>query len=296
MRKKRAGRPLQWHPAFYAGIQIELAEDAENLAFENEHQLGTKPKMIDILIVKKNAEIPVKKNIGQIFRKHNIIEYKSLTDSLTIDDFYRVYGYTCFYKADTNTNDSILIEDLTITFVCSKYPRKLMKHWQRSRHYEICQAEPGIYRIGGDVIPMQLLILPRLSEDENLWLSGLGKPLKETQTAKRLLREYEKHKNETLYRSVMDIIVKANAGKFQEVKEEMCDALMELMKDEIKDKLDEAKAGGETRGEANGLKALVDVLKGLSLDFDSAYQAIIQTETYAKVTKKQVMAHWRQTN
>lgn len=125
-----------------------------------------------------------------------------------------------------------------------------------------------------------------LAEDaENLWLSGLGKKIEEKRTAERLLGEYDKHKNETLYRSVMDIIVKANVEKFREVKEEMCEA---LMKDEIKDQLDEA----ETRGEANGLKALVDVLKGLSLDFDSAYQAIIQTETYAKVTKKQMMAQW----
>lgn len=33
---------LQWHPAFYAGLQIELEEDRENLIFENEHQLSTK--------------------------------------------------------------------------------------------------------------------------------------------------------------------------------------------------------------------------------------------------------------
>lgn len=160
-----------------------------------------------------------------------------------------------------------------------------MKHWQKNRQYEICQKEPGIYYIKGDVIPIQLLILPRLSEEENLWLSGLGKKIEETRTAERLLNEYEKHKDETLYRSVMDIIVKANVKKFQEVKEEMCDALMELMKDELNE--------AEIKGESNGLKALVTVLKNLSLDFDSAYQAIIQTETYAKVTKKQVMTYWR---
>lgn len=40
---------LQWHPAFYAGLQIELAEEAQYLEFENEHQLGTKPKEIDVL-------------------------------------------------------------------------------------------------------------------------------------------------------------------------------------------------------------------------------------------------------
>ena len=44
---------LQWHPAFYAGIQIEFAEEAEKLQFENEHQLSKKPLGIDVLIIKK---------------------------------------------------------------------------------------------------------------------------------------------------------------------------------------------------------------------------------------------------
>ena len=37
---------LQWHPAFFAGLQIELEEEKDNLIFENEHQLGTKPKQM----------------------------------------------------------------------------------------------------------------------------------------------------------------------------------------------------------------------------------------------------------
>lgn len=58
---------LQWHPAFYAGIQIEFQEEREELLFENEHQLGTKPKVIDVLIIKKNDAYRVKKKIGQFF-------------------------------------------------------------------------------------------------------------------------------------------------------------------------------------------------------------------------------------
>lgn len=81
---------LQWHPAFYAGIQIELQEEAENLIFENEHQLGTKPMEIDVLIIKKAKDLPIQKNIGRIFRKYNIVEYKSPPDYLSIDDFYIV--------------------------------------------------------------------------------------------------------------------------------------------------------------------------------------------------------------
>jgi len=33
---------LQWHPAFFAGIQIELREEEGKVSFESEHQLGTK--------------------------------------------------------------------------------------------------------------------------------------------------------------------------------------------------------------------------------------------------------------
>ena len=58
---------LPWHSAFFAGIQIELEKDAHKLTFENEHQLGTDPMRIDVLIVKKHSEEQVQKNIGQIF-------------------------------------------------------------------------------------------------------------------------------------------------------------------------------------------------------------------------------------
>ena len=47
--KEKDGQLLQWHPAFYAGIQIEFGEEAEYLEFKQEHSLGTKPKQIDVL-------------------------------------------------------------------------------------------------------------------------------------------------------------------------------------------------------------------------------------------------------
>ena len=46
--RKQDKTVLQWHPAFFADIQIELQEDADSLIFENEHQLGTKPMEIDV--------------------------------------------------------------------------------------------------------------------------------------------------------------------------------------------------------------------------------------------------------
>lgn len=230
--QKEEAQMLQWHPAFFAEIQIELQEDADYLIFENEHQLGTKPKEIDVLIIKKDKNRVIQKNIGRIFRQHNIVEYKSPEDYLSINDFYKVYGYTCFYKSDTRQADSIPAEELTITLVTGKYPRKLMQHLKTKRNYQVERVESGIYYIVGDSIPIQVIVTKELTESENLWMKSLTNELKQKETAEKLLEDYSKHQKNALYRSVMELIVRANKQKFEEVKG-MCDALRELMKDEI---------------------------------------------------------------
>lgn len=100
---------LQWHPAFFAGLQIEFAEEAKYLEFESEHMLSSKPMQLDVLVIKKDKKRQIKKNIGRIFRTYNIVEYKSPDDSLSIDDFYKVYGYACFYKSDTGDSTETVI-------------------------------------------------------------------------------------------------------------------------------------------------------------------------------------------
>ncbi len=133
---------LQWHPGFFAAIQIEFEEESDKLIFENEHSLGTKPREIDVLIIKKEQSCQLKKNIGRIFRTYNIIEYKSPEDYLSINDFYRTYAYACFYQADTERIGLVRPEELTLTFVCSHYPHKLIRHLENSRHISVSWKEP----------------------------------------------------------------------------------------------------------------------------------------------------------
>lgn len=253
---------LQWHPAFFAGIQIEFAEEAEHLIFENEHTLSTKPMQIDVLVIKKNTKKRLQKNIGRIFRVHNIIEYKSPDDRLNVDDFYKVYGYAYFYKSDTGKVDEIRIDDLTVTFVCYHYPRELIKHLEIERQFTLENYEDGIYYICGSILPVQLIIVPRLSEENNLWLHALTNELKTNSDVEKLIYAYKGHENENLYQSVMDIIVRSNIELFQE-DGEMCDALMEIMKD----KLDEREKKGFSNGSEAQLLSLIrkKIEKGKSL-------------------------------
>ena len=228
--------PLPWHPGFFAGIQIEFEEEAHKLTFENEHQLGTDPMRIDVLIIKKLTSESIRKNIGRIFREHNLIEYKSPEDYLSIDAFYKVLGYACFYKSDVQYVNTINVEEITISYVSKKYPRKLIQHLKTVRGYRLIPQGNGIWYIEGGIFPMQLIVTSRLSKKENFWLKNLTNDLKNTSDAELLFTEYEKHKDSNLHKSVMNLIMKANKEVFKEARNNMCEALMELMEDVIEEK------------------------------------------------------------
>ena len=235
---------LPWHPAFFAGIQIEFEEEAHKLTFENEHQLGTDPMRIDVLIIKKQTGEEIQKNIGRIFRDYNIVEYKSPEDYLSIDSFYKVLGYACFYKSDVQYVDTIKIDGITVSYVSKKYPRKLIQHLKTVRGYEIVQYANGIWHIKGGIFPMQLIVTSRLTAEENFWLKNLTNDLKRKEEAENLFTEYGKHKDSNLHKSVMDLIMRANQKVFKEARGSMCDALMELMQDVIQEKVEDGKLEG----------------------------------------------------
>lgn len=256
---EKSKKRLQWHPAFFAGLQIEFAEEEENLIFENEHQLGTKPNQIDVLIIKKVTDKPIHKNIGRIFRKYNIIEYKSPEDYLGIDDFYKVYAYTCFYKADTTYANMIKIEEVTVSLVSHKCPVKLIKHLQ-TRGYTVTFIEEGIYYIEGCMFPMQLILTSKLSKEENLWLRSLTNNLEKENTADRILREYKKHQKDNRYESVMDIITRANK-KYLEESDIMCEGMLEILRVKMKSEFDEVREQGIESGMERGSKLIQELVK-----------------------------------
>jgi len=66
--------------------------------------------------------------------------------------------------------DSIPIEELTMTLVTGKYPRKLIHHLKTKLRYQVKKAESGIYYVTGDKIPIQIIVTKELTEAENLWL------------------------------------------------------------------------------------------------------------------------------
>ncbi len=234
---------IQWHPAFDAALQIELEDEAEYLEFEPEHLLSKKPMQIDVL-VKNEKTVKIKKNIGRIFRQYNIIEYKSPDDKLNIDDFYKTYGYACLYKSETGGIDEIPATELTITLVCYHYPVKMLQKLEQEKNLIIDNVESGIYYFLGDSIPIQLIVIPKLSKENNYWLNNLRNDLKSGGEIRNFIEQYGKKKNSKLYQALADTIMRAN---WKELKEErkMCEALRDLFADDLRKSREEGRIEGK---------------------------------------------------
>lgn len=251
---------LQWHPAFGAALRITLQDEMKFLEMYEEYLLSKKPLQMDILIIKKLKDVPIRKDIGRIFRKHNIIEYKSPGDNLSINDFYKVYGYACIYQSDTDKVGEIDPEELTLTFVCSHYPRNMIRHLERVRGIHTEYQGNGIYYLKGDPVPMQLLILPELSDRENFWLQSMRTDLRAGGEIRKLMREYEKHRKSKDHAAVMDLITRANWEQM-EVEKKMCDALKELFAEELKEADSKGRTEGMQQGFTQGVQLTKQVLK-----------------------------------
>ena len=202
----------QYHPAFCAAMELELREDRNHLMFEKEYNLNTKPNSIDFLVINVDDNIKVKSELGSIFRKHNIFEFKSPGDSLNYKVYQRTVGYAYLYCAYGGNTESV--KDMTISFIREKYPRKLMS-WFSENGFDIVRFRPGIYHIKKtNHIDMQMIVTRQLA-DTYVWINKLTSKL-EKKDMLQFRDEFIKLKNEKDMlnaESVMDFSLKLNENK-----------------------------------------------------------------------------------
>ncbi|MGL5435916.1 MAG: 3-isopropylmalate dehydrogenase [Lachnospiraceae bacterium] len=247
-----AQKMLQWHPAFQAALQIELEEDAEYLQFSREYNLTEKPLQIDTLIIKLQPGIRIKKSIGRMFRKYNIIEYKSPGDYISINDFYRVIAYACVYQSNTERIMEVRPEEITLTFVSNHFPKKLIQHLQERYSGGVSSQALGIYKISGLMFPLQIVISEELPCREYIWLSRLRMNLQAKQDIEPLAQVYKGKEKIPMYEAVMDIIIRANRNQYEEGRL-MCEALRELFADELLEREAIGIEAGTAQGMAQGM-------------------------------------------
>ena len=244
---------LDWHTAFRSAAEIELHADLDKLHFRGEYLLGKQPMRSDLLITCPHKNAQFHSNLAQIFRTYNFVEYKSPDDLMTVRSFYKVYSYACKFLADMPAGKKPDPEEITLTFICSHYPRKILRHLRVFRKIQVHKRDAGVYDLTGDPFTMQLIVLPQLTKEKNFWLYNLRNDITDTRDIEEIADNYTPHKNDILYQSVMDVITRANYQKFQEVRIMMCEALEMLFADELAEGRVKALAEGRSEGLAKGL-------------------------------------------
>lgn len=278
---------IQWHPGFYGAAELELISYRDVLEFHREYNLSKEPLRMDLLIIKKLANVSIENEIGHIFKKYNVIEYKSPEDGLTIDDYYKTIGYACLYKGLGDTVNQIPAEELTVSVFREGYPRELFEALKRSG-MELEERFPGIYYLRGNVLfDTQIIVTSRLNPETHSGLRILSKSAREEDIRRFILeaKSLTKPGDKNNADAVLQASISANESLYDKIRRDlgMCEALRKLMKDEIDktvaeavaESREEARAEGRAEGTDNAiLSAITNLMDTMKMTAEQAMEAI----------------------
>jgi hypothetical protein len=252
---------------------MELYDYQGALEFYSDHQLTAEPLRIDCVVIRKAKDVEIKKNIAAIFKEWNLFEYKNPSDYVSVDDFYKVYGYACLYASFRK----VPITGLSISFVESRYSQKLLEHLQKERGYTVAETGTGIYTVSGDIMPIQVIDRRRLPAEENLWLKSLsdGLNLEEMGQISEEMARQDKAAPIAAYR---DAVTRANPGIIQEAfmgKKSSLTLEQVMINTGLAAKLEaRGRSEGEIEGEERKAFAIAQNLVNLGHPFETVVSAI----------------------
>ncbi|MBQ1394353.1 MAG: hypothetical protein IIY81_12680, partial [Lachnospiraceae bacterium] len=236
---------IKWHPGFCSAMELEFLQYKGLLDFNREFPLSKEPLRIDLLMIKKIKDVVLDIDIGRLFKTYNIIEYKSPKDGLTIDDYIKTVGYAYLYKGLGATVDAVPLSELTATIVRDTEPTELFKKIQ-SEGGSIEEKFPGVYYITGVVaIPTQFILTSSLSKNFHVCLRVLSNKASEDDIKRfiEIANTFTEPIDKQNADAVMNVSINANREVYDKIRKEnpfMCQALRELMKEEIQEEIKEA--------------------------------------------------------
>lgn len=269
---------IQWHPAFCAAAELELSANHAELDFQCEYNLSKKPLQIDLLVVEKLDDVNIQNEIGRIFRRYNVIEYKSPGDGMTIDDFFKTVGYACIYKGLGETVNQIPIDQLTVSLFREGYPEELFRSLEKYG-LKIRKEFDGVYYIEGLLIPAQIVVTKELESGKHWGLKILSRNALEedirgfVEEAQKLTGQGERANVD----AVLQVSVSANYKRYEEMKRrypDMCEAMRRLMQDEIADEVREAEIRAQRDGEMKAKRETALTLAGMGMPAEKIAEAV----------------------
>lgn len=87
----------QYHPALCNAMELELYYDKDLLEFSQSVVLNTLPREIDFLVIRRTKPGQVRSELGRIFRKCNIWEFKGYREELSVQVYHKTMSYAYEY-------------------------------------------------------------------------------------------------------------------------------------------------------------------------------------------------------
>ena len=215
---------IYWHEAFFEALQLELYQYKDSLEFHKEHRINEEALRMDVLVIKKEKDTKIEKNIGHIFKGHNIFEYKSETDSFSRWDYHKLLGYAHIYSS----LGQVAMSDITISISLTMYPREMLNYLVGEYGVSVQDIGNGIYYVHGDIIPIQILESKRLSPDSNLFLRNLRSNLSAADIV-QTMHIYGKQKPLNDKAVYLDRLTRANREAYEEARKMM--SLMDIIQE-----------------------------------------------------------------
>ena len=287
---------IQWHPGFRAGIELEFQKF--HVDIEPEYQLTRGPLEIDILIIKKLTDEAINNQVGNLFRRHNIIEYKGPGDDLNIDVFYKIQAYAALYKSAGESVNAIPAEEITVTYWRDAYPRKLMADLKKAG-IVIEEQFPGVYYLSNNTFfPSQIIVSSQLESKDLSMMKILKRGAKESDVKDfiRLSTKYTSQGDRAKIDAILSVSISANEKLFRDIYGEgddtMCQALYDIMKEDIEKRVSLGMQQGMLQGEQKGEdKSMALMMKLFSLGrMDDAQRSAADPAFRQKMFKEFNMA------
>lgn len=184
----------QWHPVFVTALKEALSDAPPGqVEIQAEVALSSKPLDVDVIVIKKKADIVLAHPVARVFRRYNLFEFKSPVDYLEANDFDKGLALARLYKVIEHPG-ALVLDDFTLTLVSSSYPRAMME-MLKARKLKVQADVPatGIYQVKGEMFVVQVVVINELEDPEALYPFApfiTGRRRKETQATVLLLKKF----------------------------------------------------------------------------------------------------------
>ncbi|MBQ6845064.1 MAG: hypothetical protein IJO60_10565 [Agathobacter sp.] len=210
------------------------------------------------MVIKKKTDISLKNEIGKIFQKYNLLEYKSPKDDLNYDVFLKGIAYAYLFKSYEKHVDDILLTEVTLTFIRENPPLKLFRKLKEI-NFVVEEVAPGIYYINRySELLIQIVVTKELDEKQHVWINSLTNNIS-VQHARKLVKitkDLTDLDDQNYADSIWEVVATENVELIRCLREdkEMCNALAKIMKPEIDEAFDDGFNNGQLTQLFNLLK------------------------------------------